>query len=45
MSVFIGLYVKYVFYNLYDELLEGIIVLFGDNGDYIYGKFYFDLLE
>ncbi len=45
MSVFIGPYVKHVLYNPYDEPLEGIIVLFGDNGDYIHGKSYLDLLE
>lgn len=45
MSVFIGPYVKHVLYNPYDEPLEGIIVLFGDNSDYISGKSYLDLLE
>lgn len=45
MSVFIGPYVKHVLYNPYDEPLEGIIVLFGDNSDYVKGKSYLDLLE
>lgn len=45
MSVFIGPYVKHVLYNPYDEPLEGIIVLFGDNIDYARGKSYLDLLE
>ena len=34
MSVFIGPYVKHVIFNPYDEPLEGIVVLFGDNIDY-----------
>lgn len=45
MSVFIGPYVKHVIYNPYDEPLEGILVLFGDNSDYIKGKSYLDFLE
>ena len=45
MSVFIGPYVKHVLYNPYDEPLEGILVLFGDNSDFIKGKSYIDFLE
>ncbi|WP_190810104.1 cupin domain-containing protein [Flagellimonas sp. S3867] len=45
MSIFIGPYVKHVIYNPYDEPLEGILVLFGDNSDYVFGKSYMDLLE
>lgn len=45
MSIFIGPYVKHVIYNPYDQPLEGILVLFGDNSDYVFGKSYMDLLE
>ena len=45
MSVFIAPYVKHVIYNPYDEPLEGILVLFGDNIDYARGKSYMDHLE
>ena len=45
MSIFIGSYVKHVVYNPNDEPLEGIVVLFGDNSDFVYGKSYLDLLE
>ena len=45
MSVFIGPYVKHIIYNPYDEPLEGILVLFGDNIDYARGQSYLDFLE
>lgn len=45
MSVFIPPYVKHVLYNPYDEPLEGILVLFGDNIDFARGKSYMDFLE
>lgn len=45
MSVFIPQYVKHVIYNPYDEPLEGIVVLFGDNIDYARGYSYMDFLE
>ena len=45
MSIFIGPYVKHVIYNPYDEPMEGILVLFGDNSDYVFGRSYMDLLE
>ncbi|MCB0563406.1 MAG: hypothetical protein KDD01_03435 [Phaeodactylibacter sp.] len=45
MSVFIGPYVKHIIYNPYDEPLEGILVLFGDNIDYAQGQSYLDFLE
>lgn len=45
MSVFVGPYVKHVLYNLNDEPLEGILVLFGDNIDYALGQSYMSFLE
>ncbi len=45
MSVFVGPYVKHVIYNPYDEPMEGIVILFGDNSDYVFGKSYMDFLE
>lgn len=35
MSIFVGPYVKHLFYNPNEEPLEGILVLFGDNSDYV----------
>lgn len=45
MSIFIPPYVKHVIYNPYDQPLEGIVVLFGDNIDFALGKSYMDFLE
>lgn len=45
MSVFIPQYVKHIIYNPFDEPLEGIVVLFGDNIDFARGKSYMDFLE
>lgn len=45
MSVFVGPYVKHVFYNPNDEPLEGILILFGDNIDYAIGQSYLSFLE
>lgn len=45
MSVFIGPYVKHVIYNPYEQPLEGILVLFGDNPDFVWGQSYLDFLE
>lgn len=45
MSVFVGPYVKHVFYNPNPEPLEGILVLYGDNIDYAKGQSYPDFLE
>ncbi len=45
MSVFIGPYVKHVIYNPYDEPLEGILVLYGDNIDFAKGQSYLEFLE
>ena len=45
MSVFVGAYMKHVIYNPYDEPMEGIIVLYGDNIDFARGKSYGDMLE
>lgn len=45
MSVFVGQYVKHVIYNPYDEPMEGIVILFGDNIDYARGPSYMDFLE
>lgn len=40
MSIFIPPYTRHVISNPYDEPLEGILVLFGDNSDFIHGKSY-----
>lgn len=45
MAVFIAPYVKHVIANPYDEPLEGVIVLFGDNGDFYRGTSYLDFAE
>jgi mannose-6-phosphate isomerase-like protein (cupin superfamily) len=45
MSIFVGPYVKHVFYNPNPEPLEGILVLYGDNVDYAKGQSYPDFLE
>lgn len=45
MSVFIAPYQKHVIYNPYKEPLEGILVLFGDNSDFVYGQSYLDGVE
>ena len=45
MSVFVPQYRKHVIYNPYDEPLEGILVLFGDNVDFAFGQSYPDLLD
>lgn len=45
MSVFIGPYVKHVIYNPYEEPLEGVLVLFGDNIDFAKGQSYLNFLE
>ncbi|MCB0665183.1 MAG: cupin domain-containing protein [Saprospiraceae bacterium] len=45
MSVFVGPYVKHVFYNPFAEPMEGILVLFGDNIDYALGQSYLSFLE
>ena len=45
MSVFVGPYVKHVIYNPYEEPLEGILVLFGDNIDFAKGQSYVEFLE
>jgi mannose-6-phosphate isomerase-like protein (cupin superfamily) len=45
MSVFIAPFVKHVLWNPYDEPMEGILVLFGDNSDAAFGKSYLDLKE
>ena len=45
MSVFVGPYVKHVLYNPYQEPLEGILILFGDNIDYAKGQSYIEFLE
>ena len=45
MSVFVGPYVNHVLYNPYEEPLEGILILFGDNIDYALGQSYLDFLE
>lgn len=45
MSIFIGPYVKHVLYNPYEEPMEGIVILYGDNIDFARGLSYMDLLE
>ena len=45
MSVFVGPYVKHVLYNPNPEPIEGILVLFGDNSDYVKGQSYMTFLE
>ena len=45
MSVFIAPYVRHVLWNPYDEPMEGILVLFGDNTDAAFGKSYIDVKE
>ena len=45
MSVLVPPYVKHVIYNPYNEPMEGILVLFGDNIDFARGKSYMDFLE
>ncbi|MCB1607756.1 MAG: cupin domain-containing protein [Xanthomonadales bacterium] len=45
MSVFVGPYVKHIFRNPNPEPLEGILVLFGDNIDYVHGQSYLDFVE
>jgi mannose-6-phosphate isomerase-like protein (cupin superfamily) len=45
MSVFVPPYTRHVIRNPYDEPLEGILVLFGDNSDFAFGTSYPDYLE
>jgi len=45
MSVFVPPYTRHVIRNPYDEPLEGILVLYGDNSDFAYGTSYLDYLE
>ncbi len=45
MSIFVGPDVRHVLRNPNSEPLEGILVLFGDNVDYVYGQSYLDFLE
>lgn len=45
MSIFVGPYVKHVFYNPNPEPLEGILVLYGDNIDYAMGQSYPEFLD
>jgi hypothetical protein len=45
MSIFVGPYVKHVFYNPNPEPLEGILVLYGDNIDYATGQSYPEFLD
>jgi hypothetical protein len=45
MSVFIAPHVQHTFFNPYDEPLEGVLVLFGDNTDAAFGRSYMDIQE
>jgi oxalate decarboxylase/phosphoglucose isomerase-like protein (cupin superfamily) len=38
VSVFVPQYMKHVIYNPYDEPLEGVLVLFGNNVDFAFGQ-------
>jgi len=45
MSIFVPQYTKHVISNPYDEPLEGIMVLYGDNSDFAFGTSYPDYLK
>jgi mannose-6-phosphate isomerase-like protein (cupin superfamily) len=45
MSVFVAPYVRHVIRNPYDEPMEGIVVLYGDNSDFAFGTSYPAYLE
>ena len=45
MSVFVAPYVRHVLWNPYDEPMEGVFILFGDNTDAAFGKSYIDVKE
>ena len=45
MSVFVPPYVKHVISNPYDEPMEGILVLFGDNAEFAFGTSYPDFIQ
>lgn len=45
MSVFVPHYVRHVIRNPYDEPMEGILVLYGDNSDFAFGTSYPEYLE
>jgi len=45
MSIFVGPYVRHVIRNPNPEPLEGILVLYGDNADFVHGESYLDSLE
>jgi len=45
MSVFVAPYVRHVIRNPYDEPMEGILILYGDNSDFAFGTSYPEYLE
>ncbi|WP_305983037.1 cupin domain-containing protein [Roseivirga thermotolerans] len=45
MSFFVPPYIQHKLYNPYEEPLEGVLVLFGDNIDYVWGQSYIGFLE
>ena len=45
MSIFVPSYTKHVIRNPYDEPLEGILILYGDNSDFAFGASYPEYLE
>lgn len=44
-SVFVAPYVRHVIRNTGSEPLEGVLVLFGDNGDFVHGRSWPDHLD
>lgn len=45
MSVFVAPYVRHVIRNPYDEPMEGVLILYGDNSDFAFGTSYPEYLE
>lgn len=45
MSVFVPQYVRHVIRNPYDEPMEGVLILYGDNSDFAFGTSYPEYLE
>jgi len=45
MSVFVPPYTRHVLSNPYDEPMEGVLVLFGDNSDFAFGTSYPEFTE
>lgn len=45
MSIFVPQYARHVFRNPYDEPMEGVLILYGDNSDFAFGTSYTEYLE